>query len=230
MGKLRSPHSPPSRSAPSAFPRMDPPPPYEASSRSSSAHSNDPLQTEESAPPQQRSQQSTTLPQSQPPEEQPSPEADTQDHERKTEEGGCLTFGEGASGCMVVGKNAEGCMNYGDNTSGWYVRPMPAPSPSARSGGWTGEREMVIKEIPFAVAILGSLLNASTLANPGTPILEVNSVDGLFIIHSSLRVSPSATNISVSQHELQVEGRMSAFRGNQWRVSQARGSRVLARA
>ncbi|EXJ57570.1 hypothetical protein A1O7_07918 [Cladophialophora yegresii CBS 114405] len=132
MGKLRSPTTPPSRSAPRAFPRMDPPPPYEAaSSRSSSAHSLDPLQARESTPSQQQNTQSTALTQSQPTEQQRAPEADHQDRKRRTEEG-CMTFGEGASGCMVVGKNAEGCMNYGDNTSGWYVCPVTMPALSTR--------------------------------------------------------------------------------------------------
>lgn len=130
MGKLRSPASPPSRTAPSAFPRMDPPPPYEASSsRSSSAHSHDRLNVEEPAPTHQQGQLSTPSAASQT-QQQTSRIASEPDHKRKTEEG-CLTFGDGASGCMVYGKNAEGCMNYGDNVNGcmnygdnadgWYV-------------------------------------------------------------------------------------------------------------
>ncbi|KAK4943890.1 hypothetical protein LTR10_016606 [Elasticomyces elasticus] len=100
MGKLRSPQSPPARAteAPS-IPRMDPPPPYEAaSSRSSSAHSNDRLQSQRNMPEQPSHSQSQT------------PQAATTNNERSeknNQEGGCLTFGEGASGCMVYGDHAD---------------------------------------------------------------------------------------------------------------------------
>ena len=117
MGKLRTPTSPTGRSVPT-FPRMEPPPPYEApSSRSSSAHSHDRLNVEGSAPSQQPNQQ----PIASQPRQQASLEMSESETKSCGDEGGCLTFGVGASGCMVYGKNAQGCMNYGDNADGWYV-------------------------------------------------------------------------------------------------------------
>ena len=135
MGKLRSPHSPPSQSAPSTtFPRMDPPPPYEASSsRSSSVHSNEPLNGDgDNQAPRTHDQVPTPSEPSQSQRETASTPAGAE-IKRKTEEG-CLTFGDGASGCMVYGKasegcllygdHANGCMNYGDHSEGWYVLPV----------------------------------------------------------------------------------------------------------
>ncbi len=108
MGKLTSPRSPPSQAASPAIPRMDPPPPYDApSSRSSSAHSHDRLQGGRSGGDQEA--QAETQPQPQVPQQ----EADRGQNKphpttEKKDEGGCLTFGEGASGCMVYGDHAEG--------------------------------------------------------------------------------------------------------------------------